>query len=215
MEPKSIIRIWIVEDNNLYQKNLVSLIKEQNDMVCERIFSACESALDALRFAPSPDVILHDIGFDGMSGIASVKTMKKEHPEIQIIMVTVYDDGEHVFDALSAGATGYLTKTSSGEIIINSIREVLNGGSPMNSSIARMVIETFSKNKQPLHDYSLSLREKEILELIVHGHSNNVIAETLHLSSHTIDTHLRKIYEKLHVHTRTEAATKVLTERLL
>jgi len=209
------ISIWIIEDNELYQKSLLALIKDQNDMICERIFSRCEDALDTLRFAPLPDVILHDIGFDGMSGITSVKTIKKDHPTIQIIMVTIFDDGEHVFEALCAGATGYLVKTSPEENIINGIRDVVGGGSPMNSSIARMVIDTFSKNRKPVHDYCLSPREKDILELIVHGYSNNVIAEQLHLSAHTIDAHLRKIYEKLHVHTRTEAAAKVIKEQLL
>jgi len=215
LKQKNTISIWIVEDNELYQLSLLTLIKEQTDMVCEQFFLRCEDALEALRLGSPPDVILHDIGFEGMSGITSVKMIKKDHPNIQIIMVTVYDDGEHVFEALCAGATGYLVKTSPEENIINGIRDVVAGGSPMNSSIARMVIETFSKHRQPVYDYSLSPREKDILELIVHGYSNNVIAEQLHLSAHTIDTHLRKIYEKLHVHTRTEAATKVIKEQLL
>lgn len=211
---KKIISVWIIEDNDLYQKTIAKLINDQVDMQCERMYSSCEEALATLKLAPPPDVILHDIGFIGMDGIESVGTIKRDHPGIQIIIITIYDDAEHIFDALSAGAIGYLLKTSREEKIIHSIRDAMDGGSPMNSSIARKVTEFFSKQQKSNNDYKLSDREKEILELVVAGLGNIIIAEKLHLSTHTVDAHLRNIYEKLHVHSRTEAAVKVFREKL-
>jgi DNA-binding NarL/FixJ family response regulator len=209
------ISVWIVEDNELFQKTLVALINDQKDMHCDQTFSSCEEAVETLQSARVPDVVLHDIGFTGMNGVTSVEMMKRKQPKVQIIMVTVYDDGEHIFDALRAGATGYLLKSSSEQIIVNSIRDVIAGGSPMNSSIARKVVEYFSKTSKSEQEYCLSSREKEILELIIHGFSNNMIAEKIHISIHTVDAHLRNIYEKLQVHSRTEAASKALKEHLL
>jgi DNA-binding NarL/FixJ family response regulator len=162
-----------------------------------------------------PDVVLHDIGFPGINGITCVDVIKKNFEDIQIIMLTSYDDGENIFDALCAGATGYLLKTSSEAQIINGIRDVMAGGSPMNSSIARKVVDVFSRPKKVSQEYNLTDRERNILHFIIRGRSNHMIAAELMLSAHTIDSHLRKIYEKLHVHSRTEAAAKAVKERII
>lgn len=215
MKKKMNISVWVIEDNALFRKNLVSLINEQSDLKCEREFSSCEDAIKALQISAPPSVVLQDIGFSGMSGIESVEMIKSLHPEIQIIMITVFDDNDNIFDALCAGATGYLLKSSPEEMIIKSIRDVVAGGSPMNSSIARKVIQTFVRKRNLPEEYGLSSREKEILDQIVQGFTNRQIAEHNKLSTHTVDAHLRKIYNKLHVHTRTEAATKAVKERLV
>ncbi len=205
----------MVEDNNLFRKNIVALIKDQKDMVCTGEYASCEAAVKSIKTNDVPDVILHDIGFVGMNGISCVEKIKNDHPDVQIIMVTVYNDGEHIFDALCAGATGYLLKSSSEAVIINAVHDVMAGGSPMNSSIARKVVEVFAKSKKVSKEYSLTDKEKDILSFVIEGFSNNMIAEKLHLSVHTIDAHLRKIYEKLHVHSRASAAAKALKERLV
>lgn len=215
MKKSKNISVWIVEDNELFQKNLSTLIDDQDDMKCDRIFSSCEEVLSEIKHSSPPDVVLQDIGFVGMNGIACVEVIKRKYPQTQIIILTIYDDGDHIFDALRAGATGYLLKSSSEEIIISSIHDVLAGGSPMNSSVARKVAEYFSHSRKTGQEYKLSSREKEILEFIIQGYSNNMIADKLHLSGHTIDAHLRKVYVKLHVHSRTEATTKALKEKLI
>lgn len=214
-KPRTPFDIWVVEDNALFQNSIVTLINDQKDMRCDNVFSSCEEALGALGGSHIPDVILHDIGFDGMNGITSVGIIKSRHPSTQIIMFTVFEDSDSIFDALCAGATGYLTKSSTEAVIVQAIHDVMAGGSPMNPTIARKAIEVFTKMHTVQQEYNLSVREREILEQIVQGFSNRLIADRFHVSPHTIDAHLRNIYEKLHVHSRTEAATKALKERLV
>jgi len=150
-----------------------------------------------------------DIGLPGISGIECAARIKALHPRVQIIMITVFDDNDHIFDALCAGASGYLLKASTEGVIIQSITDVMNGGSPMNPAIAKKVITAFTHLRRPSHDLELSKREMEILDLISKGLRNKQISEELCLSPHTIDTHIRNIYDKLHVHTRTEAISKM------
>lgn len=209
------INVMLVEDNDLFQQNITQLINAQPGMRCELVYATCEDAVSALDSIKPPQVILHDIGFEGMSGITSVGIIKRHFPETQIVMFTIFEDSDNIFDALCAGATGYLLKSSSEPVIIQAIHDVLAGGSPMNPTIARKAIDVFTKMHSVSKDYGLSGREREILEEIVEGYGNREIAEKLLISHHTIDAHLRKIYEKLHVHTRTEAATKALKERLV
>lgn len=212
---QKIITVWVVEDNALFQKSIVTLINDQPDMRCDWVYSSCEEAVAAMKTALPPDVILHDIGFDGMDGITCVGLIKKKYPKTQIVMVTVFEDSDSIFDAICAGATGYLMKSSSEAIIIQAIHDVLAGGSPMNPTIARKAIEMFTRMHNVPKEYGLSAREREILEQIVHGYGNKQIAERFNVSRHTIDAHLRNIYEKMQVHSRTEAATKALKERLI
>lgn len=214
-QPMEKIAVWIVEDNLLYNKTIVNIINDQPDIECTGNYRSCEEALLALESKPLPDVVLHDIGFEGMNGIVSVELMKRQHPEIQIIMLTVFDDSEHVFKSLCAGATGYILKSSDEINIATAIYDILAGGSPMNSSIARKVIEVFSRIHRVTKEFNLSHRELEILHHIIEGSSNRYIADKLHISPHTVDAHLRSIYEKLHVHSRTQAATKALKERIV
>jgi len=209
------VAIWLVEDNIHFQKTLSELINETEGMRCPHAFRSCEKALSVLESTEPPEVILLDIGLPGMSGVEGVKKFKAASPSTYVIMLTVYDDSSSVFNALCAGASGYLLKDSSPENAIEAIQEVLAGGAPMNASIAHMVLEMFKSLAVPGGDYGLTDREKEILKLMVSGFTKKKIAEQLHVSYHTVNTHLKNIYTKLQVHTRSGAVSKVYRENLL
>jgi DNA-binding NarL/FixJ family response regulator len=208
------INVWLIEDNDAFRNALVRVIRQIETMDCPRTFSSCEDALKALATGTPPDVILLDVGLPGMSGIEGIRHIKATAPATQVIMLTMFDDHDKVFKSICAGASGYLLKTSAPEKITESIQEALAGGAPMNSRVARSVLDMFAKLAAPQADYGLTSREKEVMELMVRGLIKKEIADQLSLSYHTIDTHLRNIYQKLHVHTRTGAVAKVLKEKL-
>jgi DNA-binding NarL/FixJ family response regulator len=160
-------------------------------------------------------LILLDVGLPGMSGLEGIRLIKQRSPKTLVVILTVFDDDEKVFQAICAGAAGYLLKTSSAADITQSVHEALAGGSPMNPRIARRVLEMFSKFAPKQSDYGLSDREKEILQLMTTGLIKKEIADRLTLSVHTVDTYLRRIYEKLEVNTRTGAVAKALKEGLV
>jgi DNA-binding NarL/FixJ family response regulator len=191
-------------------------INQIGDLHCVRAFSTCEDALKALQQEPAPQVILCDVGLPGMNGIDGISAIKAIIPAAHIIMLTVHDDHHKVFGAICAGASGYLLKDASEETITAAIHEVMNGGSPMNPRVARLVLDRFAReNAAPRNSYGLSAREKQILELMVEGFIKKQIAERLGVSYHTVNNQLRSIYDKLHVHTRGGAVAKALKERLL
>lgn len=210
------IDILIVEDNNLFRKTLCSFIEQSSGMFCNNSYSNCEDALiSILKFDLSPDVILLDIGLPGMSGVEGIKHFKKLIPNVKIIIQTIYDDDENIFNAVCNGASGYLLKDSSSEKIISSIKEVIHGGASMNSSIANKVLRMF-KDFIPEHkDYQLTEREIEILRLLTEGLSKKQIAEKLFISHHTVDSHIRNIYDKLEVHSSCAAVAKAVKENLI
>ncbi len=209
------ITIWVIEDNTRYRKSLSSLINNTHGMHCPHTFATCEEALALLSSDHSPEVILSDIGLPGMSGIDGIEKFKILLPNVHIVILTVYDDNDKVFNALCAGASGYLLKDSSPKKIIDSIKEVLAGGAPMNMPIAHKVLEMFAQFKPKKSDYGLTEREKEILQRMVAGLTIQQIADKLFLSFHTVNTHLKNIYTKLHVNTRSSAVSKVYKENLL
>jgi DNA-binding NarL/FixJ family response regulator len=206
--------VWLIEDNSAFREALARVIRDSSSLECSRTFSSCEEALQALHTATPPDVILLDVGLPGMSGIEGIQHIKTAAPATQIIMLTMFDDHDKVFQSICAGASGYLLKTATPGKITDAIQEVLAGGAPMNSRVARSVLDMFAKLAAPHADYGLTGREKMVLELMVRGLIKKEIADELSLSYHTIDTHLRNIYQKLHVHTRTGAVAKALKERL-
>ena len=206
--------IWLVEDNDAYRRTISRVINRLEDFRCPESFAWCEQAIEALKKNGQPDVILLDVGLPGMSGIEGIRAIKGILPGSHIIMLTVFDDQEKIFQAICAGASGYLLKTSTEEKIAEAIREVMNGGAPMSASIAHKVLDMFSRLAAPQGDYGLTPREKEILELTVQGLIKKEIADRLSLSYHTVDSHLRNIYSKLHVNTRVGAVSKALKERL-
>lgn len=212
---KHIINIWLVEDNIRYSKSMAGLINATDGMRCSHTFYSCEEAIPIFASEDLPDVILSDIGLPGMSGIQGIEKFKELSPETLVVILTVYDDNEKVFNALCAGASGYLLKDSPPEKVIEAIKEVLAGGAPMNMQIAHKVLGMFAQFKPKKADYGLSEREKEILHYMVAGLTKQQIADKLFLSFHTVNTHLKNIYIKLHVNTRSGAVSKVYEEHLL
>jgi len=212
----SIIDIIVVEDNKLFRKSLCNFINQTSDLVCNNSFTNCEDAIGAiLKFNLNPSVILLDIGLPGMSGVDGIPIFNKIVPTAKIIMQTIHDDNENIFAAICNGASGYLLKDSSPEIIISSIKEVLNGGASINSSIANKVLRMFRDFVPEHKDYRLSEREIEILKILAEGLSKKQIADKLFISHHTVDSHVRKIYDKLEVHTSCAAVAKVIKEKII
>ncbi len=209
------VNIWLVEDNNRYRKTMSGLINRSPGMYCPHAVATCEEAIYLARTETPPQVILLDIGLPGMSGIQGIEKFKAISPNTYIVILTVYDDNDNVFDAICAGASGYLLKDSSPDRIIESIRDVLAGGAPMNMQIAHKVLEMFKRLRPQKSDYGLTEREKEILQHMVSGLTKQQIAGKLYLSFHTVNTHLKNIYSKLHVNTRSGAVSKVYKENIL
>jgi DNA-binding NarL/FixJ family response regulator len=207
--------LWIVEDHAAFRRTLVRVLNVETDLKCTRDFDSCEKLLAALVKPDVPDLILLDVGLPGMSGIDGIRLIKERAPKALVVILTVFEDDDKVFQAICAGAAGYLLKTSSGADITQAVRDALAGGSPMNPRIARRVLEMFSKLAPKQNDYGLSEREKEILQLMTTGLIKKEIADKLTLSVHTVDTYLRRIYEKLAVNTRTGAVAKALKEGLV
>jgi DNA-binding NarL/FixJ family response regulator len=207
--------LWIVEDDDLFRTAIAGFINASKSMRCEKMFSSCEDLLRTLKTEHAPEIILMDIGLPGMNGIEGVRPIKEISPATDIIILTIHEEDNKVFQAICAGASGYLLKSSTGEEIVASIKEVVRGGAPMNAQIARKVLDMFTRFATPRGDYGLTEREKDILREMIDGHTKKVIAERLFLSYHTIDTHIKNIYQKLHVHSQGGAVAKALKENLL
>jgi len=207
--------IWIIEDHTAFRRTLVRVLNAEDGLQCLRDFDSCEKALAALQRDDAPDLILLDVGLPGMSGLEGIRLIKECSPKALVVILTVFEDDDKVFSAICAGAAGYLLKTSSAAEITQAVRDALDGGSPMTSRIARRVLDMFSKLAPKQSNYGLSDREKEILQLMTTGLIKKEIADRLTLSIHTVDTYLRRIYEKLEVNTRTGAVAKALKEGLV
>jgi two-component system, NarL family, response regulator LiaR len=204
----AVILVCIVEDRKDIRDSLQLLINDDNACSCIGAFATAEEALRAIPEL-QPDVVLMDIDLPGMNGIECIAKIKQLAPAIQCMVCTVYDEDEKIFDALAAGANSYILKSSDSSLLINAIKDLNNGGSPMSSDIARKVVQYFQKNNVvPKTDYHLTQREKEILALLAKGHSYQQAADALFLSVKTVKTHVYNIYEKLHVNSRTEAINK-------
>lgn len=204
------ISVSIVEDDAGVRTTLARLIDSSPGFRC---VSQHPSAESALREIPKtyPEVVLMDINLPGLSGVECVRRLKPLLPQTQIIMLTVYQKAEHIFDALTAGATGYLLKQTPTDELLEAIRDVHGGGSPMNSSIARKIVQSFQKPVPvAIEAAGLSPRESEILDLLAKGFLYKEIAEKIGITFATVHTHIRHIYEKLHVRSRTEAVAKHL-----
>lgn len=202
------INVAIVEDNAGIREQWKSRISAAEDCLC---VAACGSAEEALAALPSlrPDVVLMDIHLPGASGIACTSRLKALLPRVQVLVVSVYSDTNLVFQALQAGATGYLLKHVTSTELLKAIRDITHGNSPMSGQIARKLIESFQRTAPPGEAMpDLTAREREVLGLLAQGYAYKEIAERLHLSVHTVNAHLRHIYEKLHVRSRGEATAK-------
>ena len=209
------ISLWIVEDDDLYRTAIAELLGQAEGMRCEHALHSCEELLTVLKNEYAPEVVLMDIGLPGLSGIEGVKRIKELSPATDVLMLTIHEEDDKVFEAICAGANGYLLKSLGEDELLQAIRGVLAGGAPMNAQIAAKVLHMFANLAAPKDGYGLTAREKEILGLMTEGMSKRVIADKLFVSFFTIDTHLKNIYAKLHVHSGTGAVAKVLRERLL
>ncbi len=202
--------VGIVEDNVVIRESLKVFINETPGC---RVSVACATAEEALYLIPRqpPDVVLMDIHLPNLSGIECTARLKQLLPGLQVIMHTVYEDADKIFKALKSGACGYLLKRATPEQIMAAIHEVRSGGAPMSSEIARKVVAAFQEPGPTAGpSENLSRREREVLELLARGFSNKEIADQLHLSVETVRGHLKQIYDKLHVHSRTEAVLKFI-----
>jgi DNA-binding NarL/FixJ family response regulator len=204
------IRVSIVEDNQRVRTSLARLIDLSEGFKCVSEHSTGEEALAALP-AAKPEVVLMDINLPGMNGVDCVRQIKPLLPDTQVVMLTVYENTDLIFQALSAGATGYLLKQTPPAELLAAVREVRGGGSPMTGHIARKVVASFQQSGESAREFeNLTPREREVLDHLAKGFLYKEIAEAMSISYDTVHTHIRKIYEKLHVRSRTEAVAKHL-----
>jgi len=209
------IKTAIIEDQNDIREGLASLIGFTPGFKCTGAYQSMEEALEKIR-RDLPDVILSDIGLPGMDGIQGIKILKERYPKLLILMLTVYDDDERIFDALCAGANGYLLKRTPPMRLLENLREAMEGGSPMSPEVASRVIRLFREIRPPERvDYDLTPHEIRLLKLLVDGHNYKTAAKELRSSINTVKFYIKRIYEKLQVHSKSEAVAKALKERLL
>ncbi len=203
-------KVSIVEDDKVIRNSLADLLNESGSFVCAGAYADCESAIKNLP-GDRPSIILMDIDLPGISGIEGVMRIKKKYPKIEIVMLTIHEDASLVFRALRAGASGYLDKSASEAKILESIKEISEGGAPMSYKIARLVVTSFTKQT----DSPLTERENDVLESLCKGYSYKEIAFNLFITVGTVRHHIKNIYYKLQVHSKSEAVAKALRERLV
>jgi DNA-binding NarL/FixJ family response regulator len=202
------ITVSIVEDDAPARGILKEWISGADGFVCAGVHENAETAIAALP-RENPSVVLMDINMPGMSGIECVRRLKPQMMDTQFMMLTVYEDPDHIFKALSSGASGYLLKRTPRAELLTAVKDVHAGGSPMSSNIARKIVQSYQRfNTAPTETDDLSPREREVLELLARGYLYKEIAEALHISVPTVNTHIRRIYEKLHVRSRSQAIAK-------
>lgn len=209
------IRISIYEDNSNLRDSLASLLKLTGEYLVVASYGNCQDVEKQVS-ADRPDVILMDIDLPEVNGIEAVRRIRQFDRQVQILMITVFDDNSHVYDALYAGANGYLLKKYISDKLIHAIQEVLQGGAPMSPAIARMIISNMQQAPpSQSNDYQLTNREKEILLWLSKGNSFKMIAAELNISLDTVRTHIKRIYDKLHVRSQIEAVSKAINEKIV
>ncbi len=207
---KETVKVIVVEDDPVIREWLGSVIDSSHGFRCTGLYSNGETAIAHLG-KPPVDVVLMDIILPGKSGIECTKKLKQMHPKIDVIILTVQENDEMVFQALCAGASGYLTKNVSSQRLIEAIKEVRSGGAPMSTNIARMVVQSFRRNTES----PLTQRETEVLHLLARGKSYTMIADELFVDGETVRSHIKNIYRKLEVNSKADAIAKAMRERLI
>jgi DNA-binding NarL/FixJ family response regulator len=207
--------VWIVEDDEWFAHQLAQLIGLSGVYQCTGIFRECDPVLEKLRNGDPPDIILMDIGLPGMSGIEGIKRVRAITPDVKVIILSVFEDSNSIVQAISCGAAGYLLKASSLETIVESLKSIADGGAPINPHIAKKILDVFAHTHSGQNDYGLTVREKEVLKYLVDGLQMKQIADRMFITFHTVDKHLRNIYAKLQVPSRSMAIAKALKENLL
>lgn len=208
------ITVVIVEDDEQIRQGISTLIKSTDEFVLKGAFAECRSLLSKLDDI-LPDVFLMDISMPGMSGIECTAKIKSIYPTANIVMLTVYEDDSQIFDSLRAGASGYILKRTPLNEILVAIKDVNSGGAPMTPSIAKRVLKFFNESSKKLDEYNLTPREKEILQELTNGLSYKKIAETLFISLDTVRSHIKNIYHKLHVSSKSGAVAKALKDKIV
>jgi len=208
-------KVLIYEDNPQLREGLTLLIGGSDDMDVVASFKNCNNTVQEVE-AFNPDVILMDIDMPGVNGIDGLKLIREVNDEVKILMLTVFDDNKNVFEAIRSGANGYILKKTPPEKLVEFIREAQSGGAPMTSSIATQVLKMFSQaHSDKGEDYDLSDREKQVLQLLVNGYSYKMIAAEMFIAIDTVRSHIKKIYDKLHVNSKSEAVAKAFKDKIV
>ncbi|MDO1450805.1 response regulator transcription factor [Rhodocytophaga aerolata] len=209
------IKLLLYEDNKPLREGLSMLMGGSEGFMVAGAFPNCNNVVEEVALL-KPDVVLMDINMPGVGGLAGLKLIKNQFPEVKVVMLTVFDDNQTVFDAMKAGADGYLLKKTPPAKLLEYLQDVYQGGAAMTASVARQVLQLFAHAPviEQKKDYQLSDREKEVLQWLVNGYSYKMIAGQLFISLETVRSHIKKIYEKLHVHSKTEAVTKAYKDKL-
>ncbi|HTG55637.1 MAG TPA: response regulator transcription factor [Niabella sp.] len=208
------IKVLLYDDSDQFREAITLLLSSTEGFEVAGSFNNCETAaadIDLLK----PDVILMDIDMPGVTGIDGVRMIREKNDTIKIIMLTVFDNNQNIYDAIRFGANGYVLKKSAPAAIINAIKDVFEGGAPMNSSIATQVLQMFAGMSPVTQNYGLSEKEKAVLKSLVDGNSYKMVAASLNISIDTVRTHIRNIYEKLQVNSKSAAVAKALKDRIL
>jgi DNA-binding NarL/FixJ family response regulator len=212
---RAAIAVAIIEDLPDLREGLVALVGGTPGFRCVGAYRTMEDALANIG-ASLPDVVLSDIGLPGMSGVEGIRILRERYPDLPILALTVYDEDDKVFEALCAGAAGYLLKTTPPARLLEAIREVVEGGAPMSPDVAHRVVRLFREFRPPEHaDYHLTPQETKLLKLVADGHFYKTAADKMGITPRTVAFHLRNVYEKLSVHSKSEAVAKALRERLI
>jgi DNA-binding NarL/FixJ family response regulator len=213
--PEGTIKVAIIEDERDIREGLATILKLTEAHTCTGAYRSMEEALDRIK-GELPQVALVDIGLPGMNGIEGIRLLKERHPDLLLLMLTVYDDDEYIFDALCAGACGYLLKKTPPARLFECLREAMEGGAPMSPEVARKVLKLFREIRPPERaDYHLTPHELRLLKFLVEGHNYKTAAAELGVSVTTVAYHMRNIYDKLQVHSKSEAVAKALRNRLV
>ena len=216
MQKNKIYNVWIVEDDLMFKESLEDLMNIYNEFNLVHSVDSVEKAIQAFGVKDKPDIILEDIGLPGLSGIEAISIYKKLYPEVLIVILTIFDDDERVFDAIKAGADGYLLKRTPGTEIVNGMKQVIKGGASISPPIAKKMMRMLANpSKENKKESTLTDRETIILKYLIDGLTINAIAEKLIISRHTVDTHTKNIYKKLHVHNRSSLVSTAIKKGLI
>jgi DNA-binding NarL/FixJ family response regulator len=208
------IKVTVIEDHKEFREGLTYLLNETEGFECVSAFSSAEEGIEGIT--GDEDVVLLDINLPNLSGVEAIPKIKERFPDVKVIMLTIFDDDENIMESILAGADGYLLKKTSPVQVLESLRESMDGGSPMTPSIAKKVLTLFKQKIPKKNDhFDLTQREVEILNFLVEGMDNKAIAEKLFISVQTVRNHIRHIYEKLQVHSKSQAVVKAIREGLV